>query len=230
MAIKSLLRRVPVSVEDQAEHIRAHFPEIARATIPVEWSPPSPSQASWPDEGWFVVPRWETVAPTYLQAVDTVLGRIHEISAGGFKKYLGNTANEFLRQSSDSRRFWNEVAKRQSSSDLLVVHAQLGRVNRGQSVESWAKHRRSHEVGLGAFAVGVIILTHMEHFFSRVDLDFAICCPGDHCTYESSPASLDYVPNFRFFGSGRGAGTFGLRWVWDPWPTFGMASAFFETS
>ena len=102
-----------------------------------------------------------------------------------------------LRQHERTVAMWKKLGDEQSGYDLLVVPAQFGRRHRGRSVRRARGVFASNEFGLGAFAIGCMLLTHPERLTDYDDLwiDLWIDCPGD----EYSPGAdgrFGHVPSF----------------------------------
>jgi hypothetical protein len=174
------------------------------------------------DEGWFAIPRWQAIAPTYNGAVQKVLDLIKLTRQGAFQNYReGQIGPDRLRQSVRSTRFWETIGNQQAGKDILVLPAQFGLVHRGRSVRRAREVMRVNEFGLGAFAVGVMLLTHPERLMHYDDL--WIDCAGDEYHDPGSDAPFDLAPYFRFDDDGV---EFGTGCVSDVDEYYGSASAF----
>lgn len=148
-------------------------------------------------EGWFAIPRSEAVAWTYNKAVDKVLSLLE--SRGKFENlHKGQTGWAYMRQHRDMVRGLREIA-RQQPGDILIIPAQFGLRHRGHAGRGVLgdlgarEHFTYSEFGLGAFAIGVMLLTHPQRFQSYNDI--WIDCIGD-----------EYAPNGR--GDWRGVQCF----------------------
>lgn len=129
-------------------------------------------------EGWFAIPRWEKVAPTYGQAVQKVLDLIKQTRNGAFYNYReGELGPNQLRQSTKQVAMFQKLGDEQKDQDILVVPAQFGIRHRGRSVRRAREVMNANEVGLGAFAIGIMLLTHPERLQHYDDL--WIDCAGD---------------------------------------------------
>jgi len=83
-------------------------------------------------EAWFAIPRWETVAPTYNEAVEKIL----EVLAKKRRfsnRILGRLGKEYLRQTERSRLAETILADQQQGCDIVVVAAQAAMLHRGSS-------------------------------------------------------------------------------------------------
>jgi hypothetical protein len=137
-------------------------------------------------EGWFALLNiWKTgglpiFGPTYSTALQKVLDTIKQTRHGRFVNYReGQLNDKQLRQSARAQKSFTDLSVIQGDPDILIISAQFGLRHRGRSV------RRAIEVmadagsefGLGAFAVGIMILTHPERLMHFDDL--WIDCAGD---------------------------------------------------
>jgi hypothetical protein len=79
-----------------------------------------------------------------------------------------------------------------------VVPAQFGIRHRGRSVRRAREVMSANECGLGAFAIGIMILTHPERLSHYNDL--WIDCAGDEFDDPDSGVRFDCAPCFEFDG------------------------------
>lgn len=147
-------------------------------------------------EGWFAIPLWEKIAQTYGEAVQKVLDLIKQTRNGKFYNYReGQLGPQCLRQSQKSAKAFQKLGDEQKDYDILVVPAQFGLRHKGRSVRRAREVMNSSEFGLGAFAIGIMILTHPERLMNYDDL--WIDCAGD----EFSPVAdgvFSFAPFFVF--------------------------------
>lgn len=147
-------------------------------------------------EGYLAILRWEKVAPTYGEAVQRVFDLIKQTRNGEFQNYRkGALGPQYLRQHAKTVKVFRTLGDQQKEHDILVVPAQFGFKHRGRSVRRVREILPSSEFGLGAFAVGIMLLTHPERLQHYDDL--WIDCAGD----EYAPAAdgqFDYAPYFLF--------------------------------
>jgi hypothetical protein len=136
-------------------------------------------------EGCFVIPRWETIAGTYNEAVEKVLALI-----GSTRKLYnyreGGLGLEHLRQSTWTTYMLRKLSDRQGGHDLLFVPAQFGLRYRGRSIRRAREVFAGNEFGLGAFATGIMFLTHPERLEHYENL--WIDCAGDEYAPEADGA------------------------------------------
>lgn len=209
----------PKSITEQCNILRQIFPGVGFADEKL-------AEREVPEgaEGWFAIPKWQTLAPTYAEAVQKVLDAIKKARNGKFYNYRdGQIVNERLRHTAKSAEVFQKLGDEQKDYDILVVAGQFGIRHRGRSV------RRAREVmldlgnefGLGAFTVGIMILTHPERLMNYDDL--WIDCAGDEFDVPDGDVRFDRAPCFYFYD---GRVRFGTRWFDRANESYGSASGF----
>jgi len=147
-------------------------------------------------EGWFAIPKWQTMAATYGEAVEKVLAMI--ASKRKFCNYRnGQLGAKYLRRHEKSIKMFQKLGQEQKDFDILVVPAQFGLRHRGRSVR-WARevmNSNSIEFGLGTFAIGIMLLTHPEREVEWEQLH--IDCAGDEFAPEANGV-FSHAPIFHF--------------------------------
>ena len=149
-------------------------------------------------EAWFAIPRWQAVAPTYNEAVASIL----EVLAARRRfsnRIAGRLGEKYLRQTERTRLAETILADQQPGNDILVVAAQAGMLHRGCSARRTRTCLAGNEFCLGVFAIASMLLTHPERLSTGDTL--MIDCGGD----EYSPRAdytFDRVPLFDFDLSG----------------------------
>jgi hypothetical protein len=217
-------------VSEQIVILRRHFPKLGSADVSVIQKP-LPAGA----EGYFAIPRWEKLAPTYHQAVERIVTALKQANdVDTFSVYV-KYSPEHLRQTEYSRSAWKDLESRQKNQDILIVPAQFGLRHAGRSVRRARAVMDRREFGLGAFAVGVMLLTHPEQ--KKYRYNPSVDCAGD----EYSPVArgrFGHVPCFSFSDGGQrlfnshiwengdGKIRFGTRWFDDADEYYGSASGF----
>jgi len=194
------------------DHLGLTFP---KGVVQALTEQPLPQHA----EGYFAIPKWQVVAPTYGEAVARVFVAIAKQRK--FPNYHeGQLGPASLRQSQHSIMFWEKLAAEQPDREVLVVPAQFGMRHRGRSVRRALEVCLANEFGLGAFAVGIVILTHEERFTKYEDL--CVDCSGDEASPDAD-GGFSNAPNFHWYGGG-------LRFDFDRTfafsDNFGAASGF----
>jgi hypothetical protein len=172
-------------------------------------------------EGYFAIPRWQTIAPTYREAVEKVFALLAKQRKGKFYNYReGQLGEQYFRQSEKTAAAFQKLGDEQKGYDILVVPAQFGIWHRGRSVRRAREVMNSLEFGLGTFAVGIMLLTHPEREVQWEQLH--IDCAGDEYSPDGDGRFVS-APFFYFNGDGLG---FGYSWVGAPHDDFGSPSGF----
>ncbi len=206
----------PKGITEQTNILRQLFPGIGFADEKLA-EQPLPKNA----EGWFAIPRWEKIAPTYGEAVQKVLDLIKKTRDGKFYNYReGQIDEKHLRQSKKSEKMFQKIGQNQKNYDILIIPAQFGINHRGRSVRRALEVMRASEFGLGAFAVGIMILTHPERLQNYDDL--WIDCAGDEFSLKAD-GDFSWAPFFIFDG---GDVEFCAGWVGGVLFFYGSASGF----
>lgn len=207
----------PKGITEQTNRLRELFPGIGYANEKLTEGALPPNA-----EGWFAIPRWEKIAPTYNEAVQKVLDLIKQTRNGKFYNYReGQLGSERLRQTARTAKFFQTLGDEQKDQDILVVPAQFGLRHRGRSVRRAREIMQMNEFGLGAFAIGIMILTHPERLMNYDDL--YIDCAGDEFDDPDADVRFGHAPIFFFHG---GKVKFGTGWFDDASVDCGSASAF----
>lgn len=173
-------------------------------------------------EGFFAIPRWQKIAATYGEAVEKVLDLIKQTRNGKFYNFReGQLGLQYLRQHERTVRMFQQMAEQQAGHHLLVVPAQFGLRHRGRSVCRAREVFSANEFGLGAYHVGVMLLTHPERLHHYDDL--WVDCAGDEFAPDVDGVFVR-APRFSFGG---GQVRFGACYVDSASEHFGSVSAFF---
>jgi len=203
----------PADINAQCNQLRILFPGIGFANQDLQ-ARIEKGEVKLPKhaEGWFAIPNWKKnpkiFGSTYSEAVQNVLNAINKARKGAFYNYRdGEIDEKHLRQSARSVKFWDDLAKQQGDADILIIAAQFGLRHRGRSVRRArvVMEDTAGEVGLGAFAIGIMILTHPERL-KNVD-DLWIDCAGDEFSPDAD-GDFSEAPDFEFddgrveFGAG----------------------------
>jgi hypothetical protein len=177
-------------------------------------------------EGWFAIPKWQTIAPTYGEAVQKVLDALKSARSGRFYNYHdGRVIIKRLRQSAKTEAVFQKLCLEQPDHDILVVAAQFGLRHRGRSVRRAREVMQANECGLGVFAIGIMILTHPERLSHHNNL--WIDCSGDEFDDPDADGVFSNAPVFIFHD---GQVKFDDHWVADANVYYGSASAFVPQS
>lgn len=189
----------PKPLAKQVTLLRQLFPELVSATLDGSLEGVElPAGA----EGCFAIPNWQLLAPTYGEAVRKVLDLIKQNRDGKFYNYIeGELGPQQLQQCIKTVEAFQALGEVQKGHDILVVPAQFGIRHSGRSVRRAREVMSAGEFGLGAFAVGIMILTHPNRLEHHDDLwpD----CPGDERDPDAV-GSFDNAPIFVFDDGGVG--------------------------
>jgi hypothetical protein len=186
----------PKGITEQTNRLRELIPGIGYADEKI-----AEGELPKGTEGWFAIPKWQSVAPTYAEAVPKVFDLIKKTCDGKFYNCRdGQIVNERLRQTAKTEAMFQKLGDEQNDHNILVVPAQFGLRHRGRSVRRAREVMNANECGLGAFAIGIMLLTHPERL-SHYD-DLWIDCAGDEFDDPDSEASFAHAPYF-FFDDGK---------------------------
>jgi hypothetical protein len=180
-------------IEAQTTELRTIFPKLENCIEKLARLP-LPEGA----EGWFAVPRWQALAPTYNEAVEMMLAALGKRRRFS-NRVAGRLTLAYLRQSARSRLAEEILADQQPGNDILVVAAQAGMLHRGSSARRTRAALAGNEFGLGTFAFTSMLLTHPERLSSAGAL--MVDCCGDEYSI-SGDSTFDRVPLFDFDVSG----------------------------
>ncbi|MBU6431182.1 MAG: hypothetical protein KGJ58_03850 [Patescibacteria group bacterium] len=201
-------------ITEQTNILRQLFPGIGNALEKIaEW--PLPPYA----EGWFAIPKWQTMAASYGEAVEKVLAMIE--SKRSFYNYRDDQLGaEYLRQHAKTAKMFQKLGDEQKDHDILVVPAQFGLRHKGRSVRRAREVFQANEFGLGAFAIGIMLLTHPEREVQWEQLH--VDCAGDEFAPDAD-GYFSYAPVFHFVD---GDVEFDAFWFDAAFASYGSASAF----
>lgn len=187
--------RKPKGITEQTNILRQLLPGIGYADEKIAQQP-LPVNA----EGWFAIPKWQSVDKTYEEALLKVMSLIKKQRKGNFYNYCkGRFGVQYLRQHKRTVKKLETLAGQQKGYDILVVAAQFGLRHGGRSVRRTREVFTANEFGLGAFEIGCMLLTHPERLQNNNDL--WIDCPGnEHAPNAVGVFSL--APCF-YFSSGK---------------------------
>ncbi|MDR3741969.1 MAG: hypothetical protein P4L40_23360, partial [Terracidiphilus sp.] len=145
-------------------------------------------------EAWFAIPRWQSLAPTYNEAVELMIGVL-----GAKRRFsnriVGKLGEMYLRQTERCLLANGILNEQQPGSDILVVGAQAGMLHRGSSARRTRVAMAGNEFALGVFSIGCMLLTHPERLSTSDAL--MIDCGGDEYSVRGDN-TWDRVPLFDF--------------------------------
>lgn len=180
-------------IETQVNELRKLFPGLGACPIRLARLP-LPEGA----EGWFALPRWQALAPTYNQAVELVIELLSRRRRFD-NRIAGRLGTAYLRSSERSRLAQTILADQQPGSDIQLVALQAGMLHRGSSARRTRVSMASNEFALGVFAVACLLLTHPERLSNSETL--MIDCGGDEYSVRGD-YTFDRVPLFDYDLSG----------------------------
>jgi len=201
--------------------LRQLFPGIGFANEKIAEAP-LPQHA----EGWFAIPKWQSLGTTYLEAFERVLDKFTEICPDGY--FCNNREGELqadrFRQNEWTMAAFDKLAAEQKGFDILVVPAQFGLRHRGRSVLRTRAVLEENEFPLDAFAVAIMILLHPERLGPCEEKEhiLAVECPGN----DNGPDIDNVCPLAPYFCVGDDGLNFGIGLIDDPYADFGSASGF----
>lgn len=145
------------SVIEQAAMLKMLFPDLHVTFDERVATRPLPLGA----EGWFAIPRWEVMAPTYRKAVEYVFTAL---SSQRIFSQSELEVKHFRRNARTTEMFY-QISDRQWGYTILIVPCQFNL--RPYRRSTLLTHRaraifRPNEFGLDMFTVGIILLTHPE--------------------------------------------------------------------
>ncbi len=181
-------------IDEQAELLRKFFPDLGANSELIQSLAERPLPAG--ADGWFAIPRWEKIAATYDEALLKVL-----LCIAVTRKFCdhreGKLDGRYLRQTYQAIAAWKKLGEEQNG-DILVVAAQFGIRHRGRSVRRARRVMIAREFGLGAFAVGCMLLTHPEREQEQEQREqLHIDCAGDEFRPDEGGPFVN-APSFRF--------------------------------
>lgn len=186
----------PNPITDQISILTNLFTEIKGVTAMLELANAELNPLA---EGWFTIPDWHLIAPTYSQAVQKVLDMIKKVRGRLYNYREGQIDERHLRESKRSQRAWDAIRATQPNHGILLFQAQFGLWHAGRSVLRALEVMPGYEFGLGAYANGMMILTHPNRLENYDDL--WIDCAGDEFSDEGDGV-FGHAPSW-LFGGGR---------------------------
>jgi hypothetical protein len=171
-------------------------------------------------EGYYAIPRWKLIAPTYGEALAKLFAAIRT------QRWLydhPSPHSEYFQKDQRTASFMKTIETQQSGQDVLIVAAQFGMRHRGRSARRARHIFLSNEFGLDTFAVGCMILTHPHRFQDNNDL--SVKCLGDNAGQSPEDGKLTGMPTYSYERSSHMI-NFGFYASFIPSASTGGASAF----
>jgi hypothetical protein len=131
----------------------------------------------------------------------------------------GQLGDKYLRQSEINEKMFAKFCEQQKG-DIIIIPAQFGLTHRGRSVRRAREMFADNEFGLGAFAIGCMLLTHpkREQVWEQLHID----CAGD----EYAPDGGGEFVGAPVFIWNDGGLHFGAGWTGGAGERYGSASGF----
>lgn len=128
-------------------------------------------------EGFFAIPHWSKIAKTYEEAVEKVLMLLEQFYHGRLMNNReGRLGVKYLCEDPVKILAMKKLQDEQNA-DILILPAQFGKRHRGRSFRRAHAVMHGSEFGLGAYEIGIMLLTHAKRLQSHNDL--LIHCAGD---------------------------------------------------
>lgn len=211
-------------LEAELTWLRGTFPQLANEDMNREFLARIVSgEIKLPEkaERWSLLVRWQTIAPTYGEAVETVFGLIGKQRAAHNYR-AGELGDDRIRRINRTEEFLTKLAEMQGNVKILIVPDQFGKQRAGESARRarYQIGRTDNEFGYGAFEVGLRLYLHPERLvhFDNLWID----CAGDEYDYVAG-GSWQSAPVWVFGG---GLVEFGALFVGDASSSYGSASGF----
>jgi hypothetical protein len=205
----------PKGMTEQTNRLRQLIPGIGFANEKLVEQPLPPNA-----EGYFAISRWQSVAPTYGQALQKMFDLIKQTRDGKFYDYReGKLGADRLRLVPKTQKALEKLGKEQEGFDILVAPCQFGFRHRGRSVRRAREVFMATEFGLDPFSIACMILTHEDRLKHYDDL--WIDCAGADYDFDGF-GSWDDAP---FFSFGDDEVEFGTRFLGHYGDRYGSASA-----
>ena len=185
--------RIKDAVE-QVSILQSFFPQLNGANFDLVGSLPSKA------EGWFAIPRWQSIAKSYNDAVKIVFEllksqrkiRLMDFSKKQFSK-------KYLRRSEKTTQAFELIGQKQLGYDILLIPAQFGLLHGGRSKRRALAVMNKDEFGLGVYEVMVMLLLHPERLVCVNDFNLE-CCGDIFSPYDIGSGDYDYNVYFSFHG------------------------------
>lgn len=177
------------STQRQIEILNETFPKLKISNVMIPELHPK-------GEGLFIIPHWLQIAETYPEAVQKVLNAL-EKSRPFYNYRSGEIDADHLQQMPSKEAFWKSRPK-----ESICLSAQFGMLHKGKSVENVRESTKTDELLLGAYEVGIMLLTNPKRLQAYEDL--WIDCPGDmHApgagrVFSKAPIFYFYVGKLKF--------------------------------
>jgi len=146
-------------------------------------------------EGYFAIPRFEKIAPTYYEATQRVVNLIKQVYNNSSSNYREENFDPLiLCQAEKKVQAFQEISQEQKSCDILIIPAQFGSRYAGLSMGSVRAEMSDNEFGLGVYEIGIMLLTTPNRLCNN---SLLIDCVGD--SFALHTIGLNPSPNYGFY-------------------------------
>ncbi|MDD5489119.1 MAG: hypothetical protein PHP25_00350 [Candidatus Moranbacteria bacterium] len=174
-------------------------------------------------EGCFAIPRWQSIAKTYGEALKKAVTLIAKNRK--FKDYFeGKFSKEYFRQTMRTMTMFTKL-QLQQESDIVIVPGQFGLRHRGKSPRFALETLAKEEFALSSFHVACMLLSHpkREKDIPGAYSQLHAYCAGDRFCYNAD-GQYDRIPSF--FGVANILHFGGDNWMYTVCDRFGVATGF----
>jgi len=183
------------SVEEQIAVLREFWPELNPGSRIKELESRPILSGS---EGVWAIPKWESIAGSYGDALDTwIFPALATLSDSGF--YYGSRfdalGSDYLRRNEHVQEVFAKM-NAQQDGDILIIQAQFGAHHRTRASLSSRRACMPKEFGLTTFAVACMLLTHPNRLVAHNNL--WADCPGDEY-HHAHNKKFSHTPAFSFY-------------------------------
>ncbi len=181
----------PESLADQLQKIRYLFPHIGGANVDYVAKIKSGERTfdthgfAPKDRGFWCIPRWQTIAPTYSEAVRKVLGLLKEYLGGKFSVSPSSQIDEYCLKESQYKRKMMDHLFAQQDADVIIIEAQCGNRYAGMVAKEVRARMAVNEFCLGVFEVAMMLLLSKNRFHPETN-NLGIDASGDLWRYPGS--------------------------------------------
>src|SRR5680860_712166 len=161
-----------IPIPKQIERLQKLFPDIGPVN-PILLSRIRTKSIHLPSEanGWFAIPWWPAIAPTYEGAVEIVITLLTNLLQDKFRNNLeGRLDDRHLQNNPRTKTYFEDVYAQQGCPDVLIISAQLGYKGTNPVSEKW-------KFNLDIFTIICIFLANPQIF--QECKDFSVYCSGD---------------------------------------------------
>ena len=130
-----------------------------------------------------VVPKWQSIAKTYGEALMIVVALLKKLHGDKFNNYRGEKLTDAHVQLIEKTTLAYQQLGASQPGDFLVFDAQFGKRWAGASIRHGRVRYLEEEFGLGPYEVGILLLTHPDRI-TGID-QLYIDCAG--CEYRDDP-------------------------------------------